>query len=253
MRRVIFNQKGGVGKSSIAVNLAALSAQRGLSTLLLDLDAQGNATQYLLGEARPETSIAGFFAQFLSFRLSEESLDEFVLHTPYENLSLVAASPELTELQSRLEAKHKINKLRDGLDALGQFDAVYIDTPPAFNFYTLSALIAADTCLIPFDCDNFARQALYQLLENVAEVKADHNPVLKIEGIIVNQFQANANLPQRVVDELRDEDLPVLNTLLPASVKMRESHEAATPLVYLAPSHKLSQAFVDLYDELQSA
>lgn len=253
MRRVIFNQKGGVGKSSIAVNLAALSARRGLSTLLLDLDAQGNATQYLLGDAQPETTVAGFFEQFLSFRLSEEDLSEFVLHTPYENLSLVAASPELTELQSRLEAKHKINKLRDALDALGQFDAVYIDTPPAFNFYTLSALIAADTCLIPFDCDNFARQALYQLLDNVAEVKADHNPVLKIEGIIVNQFQANANLPQRVVDELRAEELPVLDTLLPASVKMRESHEAATPLVYLAPGHKLSQAFVDLYDELQAA
>ena len=253
MRRVIFNQKGGVGKSSIAVNLAALSAQRGLSTLLLDLDAQGNATQYLLGPAPPEVTVAGFFEQFLSFRLSEDSLDEFVLHTPYDNLALVAASPELHDLQSRLEAKHKINKLRDGLDALGAYDAVYIDTPPAFNIYTLSALIAADTCLIPFDCDNFARQALYQLLENVAEVKADHNPTLKIEGIIVNQFQANANLPQRVVDELRAEDLPVLNTLLPASVKMRESHEAATPLVYLAPGHKLSQAFVDLYDELQSA
>ena len=252
MRRVIFNQKGGVGKSSIAVNLAALSAQRGLSTLLLDLDAQGNATQYLLGPAPPEVTVAGFFEQFLSFRLSEEALSEFVLHTPYENLALVAASPELTDLQSRLEAKHKINKLRDGLDALGAYDAVYIDTPPAFNFYTLSALIAADTCLIPFDCDNFARQALYQLLHNVAEVKADHNPTLKVEGIIVNQFQANANLPQRVVDELREEELPVLDTLLPASVKMRESHEAATPLVHLAPGHKLSQAFVDLYDELQS-
>ncbi len=253
MRRVIFNQKGGVGKSSIAVNLAALSAQRGQSTLLVDLDAQGNATQYLLGDAQPETTVAGFFEQFLSFHLSEDRLGEFVLHTPYENLDLVAASPALTGLQSRLEAKHKINKLRDGLDALGTYDVVYIDTPPAFNFYTLSALIAADTCLIPFDCDSFARQALYQLLENVAEVAADHNPVLKIEGIIVNQFQKGAKLPRRVVGELRDEDLPVLETLLPASVKMRESHEAATPLVHFAPKHALSKAFVALHDELQNA
>jgi chromosome partitioning protein len=253
MRRVIFNQKGGVGKSSIAVNLAALSAQRGLNTLFLDLDAQGNATQYLLGPAPPEVTVAGFFEQFLSFRLGEDSLSEFVLHTPYENLALVAAAPELNELQSRLEAKHKINKLRDGLEVLDVYDAVYIDTPPAFNFYTLSALIAADACLIPFDCDAFSRHALYALLENVAEVRADHNPDLRVEGIVVNQFQTQANLPQRVVDELRAEDLPVLDTLLPASVKMRESHEAATPLVHFAPRHKLARAFVDLYDELQAA
>ncbi len=250
MRRVIFNQKGGVGKSSIAVNLAALSAGRGLNTLLVDLDAQGNATRYLLGEARPETTVAGFFEQFLSFHLSERKLREFVLHTPYENFDLVAASPELTGLQSRLEAKHKINKLRDGLGALGAYDAVYVDTPPALNFYTLSALIAADTCLIPFDCDDFARQALYQLLENVAEVKADHNPGLEVEGIIVNQFQKGAKLPRRIVDELRAEGLPLFETLLPASVKMRESHEAATPLVAFAPAHTLARAFAALYDEL---
>jgi len=250
MRRVIFNQKGGVGKSSIAVNLAALSAQRGQNTLLIDLDAQGNATQYLLGPAQPEVTVAGFFEQFLSFRLSEEPLSEFVLHTPYDDLKLVAASPELTEMQSRLEAKHKINKLRDGLDALDEYDAVYIDTPPALGFYTLSALIAADACLIPFDCDAFSRHALYSLLENVAEVRADHNPDLRIEGIVVNHFQRGANLPQRVVDELRAENLPVLDTLLPASVKMRESHEAAVPLVHFAPKHQLAEAFVQLDDEL---
>ncbi|MEM1041228.1 MAG: ParA family protein [Bacteroidota bacterium] len=253
MRRVIFNQKGGVGKSSIAVNLAALSARRGRSTLLLDLDAQGNATQYLLGDAQPETTVAGFFEQFLSFHLTESRLGEFVLHTPYDNLDLVAASPALTDLQSRLEAKHKINKLRDGLGALGAYDAVFIDTPPAFNFYTLSALIAADTCVIPFDCDSFAREALYHLLNNVAEVKADHNPALRVEGIIVNQFQKQAKLPRRIVDELKAEDLPLFETLLPASVKMRESHEAETPLVHFAPKHPLSKAFVALYDELVTA
>jgi chromosome partitioning protein len=203
-----------------------------------------------LGPAQPEVTVAGFFEQFLSFRLGEEKLSEFVLHTPYDDLALVAASPELTEMQSRLEAKHKINKLRDGLDALTEYDAVYIDTPPALGFYTLSALIAADACLIPFDCDAFSRHALYSLLDNVAEVRADHNPDLQIEGIIVNQFQKNANLPQRVVDELRAEDLPVLNTLLPASVKMRESHEAAVPLVHFAPKHPLAEAFVRLHDEL---
>ncbi len=176
-----------------------------------------------------------------------------MLHTPYDNLALVAASPELNELQSRLEAKHKINKLRDGLDALDGYDAVYIDTPPAFNFYTLSALIAADACLIPFDCDDvLAPRALLSARQR-RRGQGRPQPHLRVEGIVVNQFQAQANLPQRVVDELRAEDLPVLDTLLPASVKMRESHEAATPLVYFAPKHKLSRAFVQLYDELEAA
>ena len=253
MRRIIFNQKGGVGKSSIAVNLAALSAERGLRTLLVDLDAQANATQYVLGPAQPEVTVAGYFEQFLAFRLGSENLDEFVLRTPYPRLDLVAASPQLLELQSRLEAKHKIYKLREGLDSLSGYDAVYVDTPPALNFYTLSALIAADACLIPFDCDDFARHALYGLIEAVQEVRADHNADLEIEGIVVNQFQSQAKLPRRVVDELRAEDLPVLQTLLPQSIKMRESHEAAVPLVRFAPKHKLAQAFEALYDELEAA
>jgi len=251
MRRVIFNQKGGVGKSSIAVNLAALAAGRGLSTLLIDLDAQANATHYLLGDAKPEVNVAGFFEQFLSFRLLSDNLEDFVLNTSYENLDLVAASGELLELQSRLEAKHKIYKLKEGIEALGGYDVVFIDTPPALNFYTLSALIAADSCLIPFDCDAFSRQAIYGLMQAVAEVQADHNPSLTVEGIVVNQYQSQASLPRRVVEELRAEDLPVMKTLLPASVKMRESHEAAKPLVYFAPRHKLSLAFEALFDELR--
>ena len=132
------------------------------------------------------------------------------------------------------------------------YDAIYFDTPPAFDFYALSALIAAQRCLIPFDCDQFARQALYSLLENVAEIRADHNEKLIIEGIVVNQFQPNAKLPTRIINELIQENLPVLNTRLPASVKMRESHELARPLVFSFPKHKLTAEFIALFDELSA-
>lgn len=253
MRRVIFNQKGGVGKSSIAVNLAALAARDGRPTLLIDLDAQANATHYLLGDARPEATVATFFEQFLSFRLGADPLGDYVLHTPYEHLDLIAASPELLELQARLEAKHKIYKLREALDALDDYAEVILDTPPALNIYTLSALIAADTCLIPFDCDAFSRQAIYGLLHAVEEVRQDHNPGLRVEGIVVNQFQKGANLPRQLVEELRAEELPVMETLLPASVKMRESHNEAVPLVHHAPKHALSQAFEALFAELDGS
>ena len=253
MRRVIFNQKGGVGKSSIAANLAAISAAKGKRTLVVDLDQQCNASHYLLGREASEKgdNVAGFFEQFLSFRLLLKNPEEYVVASPYENLSVIPASPALGELQSRLEAKHKIFKLRDALRRLNaSFDAIYIDTPPALNFYTLSALIAAECCLIPFDCDQFSREALYTLLENVAEIREDHNPRLKVEGIVVNQYLPRANLPQRLVSQLESEDLPVLKTRLSSSIKMRESHEAGVPLVHLAPKHKLTQEFMALYGEL---
>ena len=251
MRRVVFNQKGGVGKSSIASNLAAISAYRGLKTLLIDLDPQCNSTQYLLGRdfKTSDKDIGVFFAQSLSFRLRhKKNLEDFVSPTQYGNLNVIAANPELGEIMSQLEAKHKIFKLRDGLSTLNDYDAIYIDTPPAFNFYTLSALIAADSCLIPFDCDEFSRQALYNLIENVEETRSDHNQDLEVEGIIVNQFQPRANLPTRMVDELKKEGLPILDTFLSSSIKMRESHDTGVPLVHMAPNHKLTQELLALFD-----
>lgn len=254
MRRVIFNQKGGVGKSSITANLAAISAARGRDTLVVDLDPQGNSSQYLLGHAwEPVASdVAGFFNDVLAIRILPRDPLRYLTPTEYEGLHVLASSPELTELQAKLESRHKIYKFRELLLKLAeQFDAIYIDTPPAFNFYTLSALIAADSCLIPFDCDDFSRRALYTLLENVEETRADHNPELHVEGIVINQFLARANLPQRLVDELRAEGLPVLDTMLSSSIKMRESHEQSRPLIHLAPRHKLTEEFVALYDELE--
>jgi len=254
MQRVIFNQKGGVGKSSITANLAAISAFRGRDTLVVDLDPQGNATQYLLGDAgeTATSDAAEFFSDSLSIRILPRDPLRYVTPTPHEGLHVLASSPELAELQAKLESRHKIYKLRELLLKLAeQFDAIYVDTPPAFNFYTLSALIAADTCLIPFDCDDFSRRALYTLLENVEETRADHNPDLSVEGIVINQFLARANLPQRLVEELRAEGLPVLDTKLSSSIKMRESHEQCMPLIHLAPRHKLTEEFIALYDELE--
>ncbi|MCP4598290.1 ParA family protein [Neptuniibacter sp.] len=253
MRRVVFNQKGGVGKSSIAVNLAAISAARGIRTLVIDLDPQCNSSHYLLGEDYMEVQpdIRDFFEQTLTFQLKPNGPDYFVHETQYENLHLMPANPDLGDLQSKLESKHKIYKLRDALDKLSEsYDAVYIDTPPAFNFYTLSALVASERCLIPFDCDEFARQALYSLLGNVHETREDHNDKLEVEGIVVNQYQPRASLPKRIVDELLDDDLPVLETKISASVKMKESHDETCPLIHMAPKHKLTLQFVELFDEL---
>jgi chromosome partitioning protein len=253
MRHVVFNQKGGVGKSTITCNLAAVSAHQGLRTLVVDLDPQGNSTRYLLGQAaeEPLAHLAELFEQTLKFLARPKSTSDFIYETPFEGLHLMPSSPALEELQGKLESRHKIYKLREALDEIGDdYDRIYIDTPPALNFYTRSALIAAEGCLIPFDCDDFSRRALYALLENVQEIQSDHNPGLQVQGIVVNQFQPRANLPQRLVQELIDEGLPVLQPYLSASVKIRESHEQARPMIHLDPRHKLTQEFVALHAAL---
>lgn len=249
MRRVIFNQKGGVGKSSITCNLAAISAAQGKRTLVVDLDPQGNSTHYLLRTPASELrdTAADMLEQTVAFTVFNRRPDEFVHASPYENLFVLPSSPELDFLERKLEAKHKIYKLREALKKLGEnFDEIYIDTAPALNFYTRSALIAADRCLIPFDCDDFSRQALYNILHEISELQEDHNENLVVEGIIANQFQPRASLPRQLVQELIDEGLPVLPVHLSSSVKMKESHQAGRPLIQFAPKHPLTLQYLDL-------
>ena len=258
MRRVIFNQKGGVGKSTITCNLAAISAMEGKRTLVIDLDIQGNTTQYLLGHKVIESdkTIAHFFKDCLSLSLfggnNNSGLETVIHETPFPNLFVIPSHPDLEPLQGRLESRFKIFKLKEALEKLEGFDAIYMDTPPVLNFYSQSALIAAEKCLIPFDCDTFAREALYTLMQTVTEVKADHNQNLHIEGIIVNQFQKQANLPRQLVDELIAEGLPVLAAMISPSIKVRESHTVSQPLVHYVPSHKLSDEYRALYAEIHN-
>lgn len=252
---VVFNQKGGVGKSTITCNLAAISASRGLRTLVIDLDPQGNSTSYLQGNtgANDQPTVAGFFEHTLSYSFKSVAPAAFTAKTPFDNLAVMPSSPTLNELQVKLESRQKIYKLREALQQLAStYERIYIDTPPALNFFTRAALIGASGCLIPFDCDSFSRQALYTLLDNVQEIRADHNPGLQVDGIVVNQYQSRANLPRRMVAELIAEGLPVLQPYLPSSVKIRESHEQSLPMIYLDPGHKITLALIALHDGLRA-
>ncbi|MBY5992473.1 ParA family protein [Ferrimonas balearica] len=251
MRRVVFNQKGGVGKSSISVNLAAISAAAGLKTLLVDLDVQGNSSHYL-GWPGSGPTVADLLKRTVGWFGSLPPAGEYLYETPWPDLDLLPASEALAPLERELEMRYKIFKLRDALDQLGEaYDRVYIDTPPNFNFYSKAALIAADSVLIPFDCDGFSAQAITRLMDNLLELKGDHNPELALEGVVVNQFNPQARLPRALVADLADQELPVMSSYLGSSVKMRESHQAQTPLCHFAPRHKLTAQFQALWAELE--
>ncbi|HCS29266.1 MAG TPA: cobalamin biosynthesis protein CobQ [Spongiibacteraceae bacterium] len=254
MKRVVFNQKGGVGKTSITCNLAAISAWKGYKTLVIDLDVQGNSSEYLIGAQFRELTdnAADFFRQKLSFFGKGKEPKDFIYNTEFENLFLMPSNPELASIERDLESRHKIYKLRDALENLsGEYEHIYIDTPPALNFYSRSALIAADSLLIPFDCDSFSSGALMGLLETVAEIREDHNPNLTLEGVVVNQFQVQASLPQQLTEELTDMGLPLFDTFLSSSVKMKESRTRQTPLIYMAQSHKLTQQLLAIHADLE--
>lgn len=254
MRRVVFNQKGGVGKSSITSNLAAISAAKGYKTLLIDLDVQGNSSHYLGFDINVDNSknIAELLNQTVGWFSVSTPIKSYPQPTAFENLDIIPSSPKLEKIESELERRYKIYKLRDALDELEkEYDRIYIDTPPNLNFFSKAALIGAHKLLIPFDCDSFSQQALMTLLNNVSELRDDHNPKLEVEGVIVNMFNAQAKFPAKIIEDLKDIGLPILKPYLPLSIKMKESHYHQQPLIHLLPNHKLSQSFIDLFATLE--
>lgn len=258
MKRAVFNQKGGVGKTSITCNLAAAMAKLGRKVLVVDLDSQANTSKYLLGDRmdRVQATIVDFFNSTLSFRLFQDSLMDTIYETEYPNLFVIPAHDSLKELQPKLEGRYKIFKLGEAIDVAREklgFDEVLFDTPPALNFYSMSSLLAADRVLIPFDCDAFSEDAVDQVMIAVDEVSQDHRPDLKVEGIVINHYQSQAKLPRTTIERLINKGLPVLEPYLTSSVIMRESHSEGTPLPFYKPSHKLTLEFMALAQKLINA
>ena len=249
--RVIYNQKGGVGKTTLAVNLAACAAQKGFRTLLIDSDPQGNASSYILGEKQPEKTLADYYESCLGINIFRQTILDYVTaNTKIPNLHLVASNRDLENLRTKLENKHKIMKLKEGLKN-NTYDHVYFDPPPANDFFSLSCLIAATEILVPIDCDAFSVRAAVEIKNTIDEVIADHNPSLKILGVVVNQYQKGTKHSAEIVKELAKLGFNVLEPYIPSSVKVRESHSENKPVVVGHKDHPVSQAIVSLFSALE--
>ncbi len=245
----IANQKGGVGKTTTAVNLAAALGAMGKSILLIDFDPQGNATS---GYGVKKKNAAGSVYELLMGRMG---FDEVVVKTLYDNVSLIPSSIDLAGAELELVAMQRREfKLRDAIVAKKHtFDYTLIDCPPSLGLLTLNGLNACDTLLIPIQCEYYALEGLSQLMSTVRQVKKLYNPNIEIEGVLLTMFDARINLTVQVVDEVkRFFPQKVYSTAIPRNVRVSEAPSYGKPIKFYDAGSKGSQAYDQLAAEFLS-
>ena len=243
----VVTQKGGVGKTTSAVNLAACMGEMGKKCLLVDIDPQGNATSGVgLDKRQVKKS---------SYDLLVTGTDarEAILTTPYKNLWLLPASVNLAGAELEMvEVAHREKRLKAALAyCRDAFDYIIIDCPPALGLLTLNALVAADTFLIPAQPEYYALEGLSQLIATVRQVKRLYNPTLELEGVLFTMYDGRTHLTQQVVAEVK-KFFPrkVYGTVIPRTVRLAEAPSFGKPINYYDPKGKGAQAYTELAKEL---
>ncbi|MBQ2769745.1 MAG: ParA family protein [Clostridia bacterium] len=243
----IANQKGGVGKTTTAVNLSACVAESGKRVLLIDLDPQGNSTSGLgVDKHRVEQSVYDIL-------INEVPMDQAVIPTVQKNLSLVPSQIALAgaevELVSAMAREHVLKRAIG--EMAGEFDYIFIDCPPSLGLLTLNALTAADTLLVPIQCEFFALEGLSMLMNTVKLVRKSLNPTLDVEGVVLTMFDSRTNLSVQVVEEVKKFFRnKVYDTIIPRSVRLGEAPSFGLPITLYAPKSAGALAYQSLAEEV---
>ena len=243
----IFNQKGGVGKTTTNINLAACLAMKGKRVLILDIDPQGNTTSGV-GISKRELDVTTHEILIED----DHHPGEAVVPTGIENLDIMPASVQLAGAEVALiNIAGREKRLKMAIDVLKpEYDYIFIDCPPSLGILTINALTAVDSVLIPIQCEFYALEGVSQLMSTIQIVRSNMNPDLKIEGVILSMFDGRTNLSVQVVEEVKKyfKD-KVYTTVIPRNVRLAEAPSHGMPVIQYDPKSAGAQAYMEFADE----
>jgi len=249
MARVISitNQKGGVGKTTTAVNLSASLAVAEKKTLLIDIDPQGNATSGL-GVPKEEVSTSIYNAL-----IDEVPVKDLLRDTELDFLKIIPSNIDLIGVEIELVPfANREMRLRNTLQEVkGEFDFLIIDCPPSLGLITVNSLTASDSVIIPLQCEYYPMEGLSQLLKTIQLIKKSLNPSLKIEGILLTMFDKRNNISHQVTEEVRKHfGAMVFNTVIPRNVRLSESPSFGKPIILYDADSRGAESYLELAKEV---
>ena len=246
----IFNQKGGVGKTTTNINLAACLAVKGKKILVLDIDPQGNTTSGL-GISKTDMELTTY--ELLTS--DDINVEEAIVHTATEGLDMIPGSVQLAGAEVELvQLDHRESRLKEALAPIkDKYDYIFIDCPPSLGLLTINSLTAVDSVLIPIQCEYYALEGVSQLVSTIEIVKKSLNKDLEIEGVILSMFDGRTNLSIQVVEEVKKYFREkVYTTVIPRNVRLAEAPSYGMPIVKYDPHSAGAEAYSEFAEEFLS-